>query len=80
MFPFLDLYLKREKNKKNPENLKYYLILALKRILIRKFKQNRKMKVGNLEEDFLFEPVYSIEKIIIEKEEIEENISNDLLN
>ena len=35
---FLDLYLKREKNKTNPENLKYYLILSLKRNLIKKLK------------------------------------------
>ena len=66
---FLDLYLKREKNKTNPENLKFYLILALKRNIIKKLKKNRKL-VHNSEIDieYLFEPEYSIEKSIIEKE------------
>lgn len=65
---FLDLFLKRHKNKTNPENLHYYLILALKRNLIKKLKRNRKLVD---EEDFEteFEPEYSIEKIIIEDEE-----------
>ncbi|RIH62921.1 sigma-70 family RNA polymerase sigma factor [Mariniphaga sediminis] len=65
---FLDLFLKRHKNKTNPENLHYYLILALKRNLIKKLKRNRKLVE---EEDFEteFEPEYSIEKIIIEDEE-----------
>ena len=40
---FIDLYLKRENNKTNPENLKYYLILALKRSLIKRLKKNRKI-------------------------------------
>ena len=64
---FLELYLKRQKNKSNPENLRYYLILALKHNLIKKLKRNRKLvneEVCNL----VFEPEYSIEKIIIENE------------
>lgn len=65
---FLELFLKRHKNKTNPENLHYYLILALKRNLIKKLKRNRKLVD---EEDFEtgFDPEYSIEKIIIEDEE-----------
>lgn len=65
---FLDLYLNRQKNKTNPENLRWYLILALKRNLIKKLKRNRKL--ANEEEcELHFEPEYSIEKTIIENEE-----------
>ncbi|MDP2061044.1 MAG: sigma factor [Flavobacteriaceae bacterium] len=35
---FLDLYLKRASNQTTPENLKFYLLLALKRNLIKKLK------------------------------------------
>jgi len=69
---FLDLYLKKEKNKTNPENLKYYLMLALKRILIRKIKKDRERSGGNFNQEFLFEPEYSIETIIIGQEQEEE--------
>jgi RNA polymerase sigma factor (sigma-70 family) len=65
---FLDLYLKRAKNKTNPENLRYYLILALKRNLIKKLKRNRKL-VEEEACELNFEPEYSIEKAIIENEE-----------
>lgn len=65
---FLDLYLKRHKNKTNPENLRWYLILALKRNLIKKLKHNRKL-VDKKECELNFEPEYSIEKAIIEDEE-----------
>ena len=40
---FLDLYLKRGKNKTVPDNLHFYLLLALKRNLIKKLKINRKL-------------------------------------
>lgn len=76
---FLDLYLNREKNKTNPGNLKYYLILALRRNLIKKIKQNRKKLNESLENDFLFEPDYSIEKQIIDEENILEK-NNKVLN
>ncbi|NQU55564.1 MAG: sigma-70 family RNA polymerase sigma factor [Bacteroidetes bacterium] len=69
---FLDLYMKREKNKTNPENLKYYLILALKRSLIKKLKRNRKLVEEDAINVLLFEPEYSIEKTIIEQEQKEE--------
>ena len=65
---FIDLYLKREKNKTNPENLKFYLILALKRNLIRKLKKNRKLLRYNSPSELMFEPEYCIEKKIIEQE------------
>ncbi len=78
---FLDLYLKREKNKTNPENLKYYLILALKRNLIKKLIRKRKLVEEEPNSDILFEPEYSIEKMIIEHEEdaeINRRVSNAL--
>ena len=65
---FLDLYIKREKNKTNPGNLRWYLILALKRNLIKKLKRNRRL-VDEEECELNFEPEYSIEKVIIENEE-----------
>lgn len=65
---FIDLYLKRENIKSTPEHLKYYLILAFKRNLIKKLKQNRKkIEIHNF--DLIFEPEYSIEDNIIENEE-----------
>lgn len=65
---FLDLYLKRHKNKTDPDNLRWYLILALKRNLIKKLKRNRKL-VDEEECELNFEPEYSIEKAIIKNEE-----------
>jgi RNA polymerase sigma factor (sigma-70 family) len=64
---FLDLYLKRQKNRINPEKLRYYLILSLKHNLIRKLKKNRKL-IDDKECEMLFEPEYSIETAIIEDE------------
>ncbi len=66
---FLDLYLKREKNKTNPENLKYYLILSLKRNLIKKLKKDRKSGESNSGYELTFEPGYNIEQTMIENEE-----------
>lgn len=66
---FLDLYLNRGKNKSNPEYLKYYLILALKRILLKKVKQSRKMVDDSQVDVLYFEPEYCIEQSIIEHEE-----------
>jgi len=65
---FIDLYLKRKNNKTNPENLKYYLILALKRDLIKKIKRKNRLVEETIDE-LMFEPQYSIEKILINKEE-----------
>ncbi len=69
---FIDLYLKRKKNNTDPENLKFYLILALKRNLIKKLKRNRKQIHETSGLEFIFEPEYCIEKTIIEKEENKE--------
>lgn len=64
---FMELFLKRERIKVDPENLKFYLILALKRNLIKKMKAGRKLSRKLLEVTD-FEPVYSIEFQIIEQD------------
>jgi RNA polymerase sigma factor (sigma-70 family) len=69
---FLDLYQKRKKNTTNPQNLKYYLILALKRNLIKKLQRKRKAVDDEIDFDLKFEPEYSIESIMIEEEEEKE--------
>lgn len=69
---FLDLYQNRQKNTTNPENLKYYLILALKRNLIKKLQRNRKVVEEQIDFELKFEPVYSVESVIIEEEAEEE--------
>ena len=77
---FLDLFLKREKIKVNPENLKFYLLLALKRALIKKILSNRKNN-RNLDQPIDFEPEYSIEFQIMERErnaEINRRVSDAL--
>jgi RNA polymerase sigma factor (sigma-70 family) len=71
---FLDLYLKRQKNKVNPKNLRFYLILSLKHNLIKKLKRNRRLINGKDCEN-LFDPVYSIETAIIE-DELESEINS----
>lgn len=77
---FLELYLKRERIKVSPENLKYYLLLALKRSLIKKMKAGRKIS-QRLLEPVDFEPQYSIESQIMEQErdaEINQKVLNAL--
>lgn len=65
---FLDLYLKRKKTKTNPENLKYYLLLSLKRNLIKKLKQKRRFDDNELTEGKNQNVEFSIEYQLIEKE------------
>lgn len=74
---FLDLYLKREMNTSNPENLKYYLLLALKRNLIKKLQSQRRINKGEISTSNQVEPEFSIEYLLIEKEQ-EEEIRNKL--
>lgn len=75
---FLELFLKREKIKVSPENLKFYLILALKRTLIKKLQSERKT-THYFNETADFEPVYSIEFQIIEQEKDDE-VNRKVLN
>ena len=75
---FLELFLKREKIKVSPENLKFYLLLALKRNLIKKLQSDRKT-THHFNETVDFEPVYSIEFQIIEQEQDAE-INRKVLN
>ena len=77
---FLELFLKREKTKIVPENLKFYLLLALKRNLIKKLQSGR--RISNLFYETLdFEPEYSVEFRIMEQEkdaEINQKVKNAL--
>ena len=65
---FIDLYLKRKSNKSNPLNLKYYLILALKRDLVKKIHREKRLSDKG-ESEIIFETEYTIENSIIEEEE-----------
>lgn len=69
---FLDLYLKRAGNQTTPENLKYYLLLALKRNLIKKLKTKRRFDGGELSEGKFSDPDFSPEYLMIEMEQKEE--------
>ncbi len=75
---FLELFLKRDKIRIAPENLKFYLFLALKRNLIKKLQSSRKI-IHGFNESVDFEPEYSIEFQIIEKESNVE-INSKVLN
>lgn len=78
---FLDLYLKRAKNPTTPENLKYYLLLALKRNLIKKLKSGRRFDGGEIPEGKITDLEFSVEYQLIEKEQDEElqiNLMNAL--
>ncbi len=75
---FLELFLKREKIKVAPENLKFYLFLALKRNLIKKLQSGRKI-IHGFNESVDFEPEYSIEFQIMKKESAAE-INMKVLN
>ena len=66
---FMELYLKRETVKTTPEFLKFYLLLALKRNLIKKNQSSRKIQQLNTSESNDFEVDYNIESQLIEIEE-----------
>lgn len=68
---FLELFLNRENLRISPEHLKFYLLLALKRNLIKKLKAGRKIS-HEYNDSLDFEPQYSIEVQIIEQEKDEE--------
>lgn len=73
---FLDLYLKRANEHTNPENLKYYLLLALKRNLIKKLKSKRRFDEGEIPENNFQDMEFSTEYQLIEKEQNEELRAN----
>lgn len=75
---FLEFFLSRERISTMPENLKYYLMLALKRNLVRKLKAG-KLVTHDAEKSLEFEPEYNIEFKIIEQEN-EKEIHNILMN
>ena len=72
---FLDLYLNRKNKKVFVTGLKFYLILALKRSLIRKIQRNRKNENLDVIESDLFETEYSIEEKLISDESLAEKNS-----
>ncbi|MCE4566637.1 sigma-70 family RNA polymerase sigma factor [Maribellus sp. CM-23] len=78
---FYDFYIKRKSIQKS-HSIKFYLLLALKRNLIRKLQAERKQQVNNEEDDFYSEPETNPEYQTIKKEsekELEEKIKNALL-
>ena len=75
---FLELFLNRERIKTTPENLKFYLMVALRRSLVRKLKAG-KLAALYPEKSLEFEPEYNIEFKIIEQES-EMEIHNTLVN
>jgi len=67
---FVNIYLNRE-NLSQPKNIKFYLMLALKRVVIKKMVQKRKNIYHDDFEPF-FEPDLSIESNIVTQEGAEE--------
>ncbi len=65
---FMDLYINRKNKKEFASNLKFYLILALKRNLIRKLQKSRKNENRIILESDLFEAQYSFEEQMIREE------------
>jgi RNA polymerase sigma factor (sigma-70 family) len=65
---FLELYLKRENIKIKFEFLRFYLVLAIKRNLIKKLQSNRKIFQFGADRAVEFEVEYSIEAQLIEEE------------
>ena len=65
---FMDLYLNRRNKKKFATNLKFYLILAIKRNLIRKLQKTRKTENRFVAEADLFDAQYSFEEQLIAEE------------
>lgn len=68
---FLELFLKRDKLDIAPDKLKYWLLLALKRNLIKKLQAGRKI-YHVIMEPTDFDPEYNIEFQLIERERDEE--------
>jgi RNA polymerase sigma factor (sigma-70 family) len=69
---FMDLYLRKNKIRIDVDNLKYYLLLSLKRSLIKKMQADKKFK-HHIDESLDFKPEYSIEFQIMEHETDQEN-------
>ena len=64
---FLDLYDKRKKSNIN-RNLRLYLIVALKRVLIRKLQKYRRLEKRQINDVDMFEVQYSFEEEYMEEE------------
>lgn len=80
---FMDLYVNRKSKKELAPNLKFWLILALKRNLIRKLQKSRKNENRAILESDLFETQYSFEEQLIREEahsEVFEKVRNAIDN
>jgi len=64
---FLDLYDKRKKSNIT-RNLRLYLIVALKRVLIRKLQKHRRLEKRQINDVDMFEVQYSFEEEYMEEE------------
>lgn len=65
---FIDVFLNRRRLKTTPGHFRYYLLLALKRNLIKKLESGRR-PLPREEKERCFEVTYSIETSIIDHEE-----------
>lgn len=65
---FMDLYENRRNKKVFAAGLKFYLILALKRNLVRKIQRSRKSDQRSIVEADLFDTQYSFEEQLISEE------------
>lgn len=75
---FLDLYLNRKDKKVFVSGLKFYLVLGLKRNLVRKIQRGRKSESRKIMETDFFDAEYSFEEKIISEEDSAEK--NDKVN
>jgi len=76
---FMDLYVNRKSKKELDSNLKFWLILALKRNLIRKLQKSRKNENRIILDSDLFETQYNFEEQLIREEahsEVFEKVRN----
>ncbi|MCL3780685.1 sigma-70 family RNA polymerase sigma factor [Prolixibacteraceae bacterium JC049] len=64
---FVDLFVRSNKEGINPQLIKYYLILALRRNIIRRLKNSRRF--STIDSNEIFEATYGIESQIIRNEE-----------
>lgn len=69
---FIDLFLRRKKITTSPDKLNYYLILALKRNLIKKIKSERRFYRGEIIAEKADSWEFSVEYDLMVKEQNEE--------
>ncbi len=70
---FIDLYVRREKISADPDHLKYYLMLALKRNLLKKIQFNRKHSTNKISDKIYFDSKYTADTVFLENEDLMHN-------